>query len=187
MLTERQEMILRLVVDSYLSSARPGPSKDVASLPGVEWGASTVRSELALLEAEGYLTHPHTSAGRGPTDSGYRGYVDLLPERGQAAGEARVELGLSQLRREVDEAMRETTAALAQVTDLVAMATAPQLGATTTIHRVEVLRLQPNRVVVIAIASSGDVYRRVFEFERVVDPGLVEWASSYLNEQLVGP
>jgi heat-inducible transcriptional repressor len=81
--------------------------------------------------------------------------------------------------------MRETTAALARVTDLVAMATAPQL-ATATIHRIEVLRLQPNKVVVIAIASTGDVARRVFEFDRPVDPGLVEWASSYLNETLAG-
>jgi heat-inducible transcriptional repressor len=185
-LTERQELILRLVVDAYLASARPVPSKEVASMPGVEWGPSTVRAELALLETEGYLTHPHTSAGRVPTDSGYRRYVDLLLESGAAPGDARVELELSQLRREVDAAMRETTAALAQVTDLVAMATAPQLAATTTIHRVEVLRLQPNRVVVIVIASSGDVYRRVFEFGREVDTGLVEWASSYLNEQLTG-
>ncbi|HEY5332791.1 MAG TPA: heat-inducible transcription repressor HrcA, partial [Solirubrobacterales bacterium] len=184
MLTERQELILQLVVDAYLASARPVPSKEVAEMPGVEWGPSTVRSELALLEAEGYLTHPHTSAGRVPTDSGYRRYVDLLLESGQAPGDARVELQLSRLRREVDEAMRETTEALAQVTDLVAMATAPQLGATTTIHRVEVLRLQANRVVVIVIASTGDVYRRVFEFEREVDSGLVAWASSYLNEQL---
>src|SRR3954465_14194225 len=111
-------------------------------MPGVVWGPSTVRAELALLEAEGYLTHPHTSAGRVPTDSGYRRYVDLLLEAG-APPPAGVELELSRLRREVDEAMRETTAALARVTDLVAMATAPQLTATTTIHRVEVLRLQP--------------------------------------------
>jgi heat-inducible transcriptional repressor len=162
------------------------PSKEVADMPGVDWGPSTVRAELALLEAEGYLTHPHTSAGRIPTDSGYRRYVDLLLEAGQAPGEARVELELSRLRREVDEAMRETTMALAQVTDLVAMATAPQLAATTTIHRVEVLRLQPNRIVVIVIASTGDVAREVFEFERPVDHGLVEWAGSYLNEQLSG-
>jgi len=184
-LTERQELILRLVVDAYLASARPVPSKEVAEMPGVEWGPSTVRAELALLEEEGYLTHPHTSAGRVPTDSGYRRYVDLLLESGQAPGEARVDLELSRLRREVDEAIRETTAALAEVTDLVAMATAPQLTATT-IHRVEVLRLQPNRVVVIAIDSAGDVARRVFDFDSIVDPGLVEWASSYLNEQLVG-
>ncbi|MCW2987306.1 MAG: heat-inducible transcription repressor HrcA, partial [Solirubrobacterales bacterium] len=57
---------MQLVVDAYLASARPVPSKEVAELPEVEWGPSTVRSELALLEAEGFLTHPHTSAGRIP-------------------------------------------------------------------------------------------------------------------------
>jgi heat-inducible transcriptional repressor len=185
MLSERQELILRLVVDAYLASARPVPSKEVAERPEVEWGPSTVRSELALLEAEGYLTHPHTSAGRVPTDTGYRHYVDSLLASGALPAETRVELELSRLRREVDDAMRETTAALAQVTDLVAMATAPPL-ATATIHRVEVLRLQPTKVVVIAIASTGDVVRRVFEFDRLVDHGLVEWASSYLNERLTG-
>jgi heat-inducible transcriptional repressor len=185
MLSERQELILQLVVDAHLASARPVPSKEVAELPEVEWGPSTVRAELALLEAEGYLTHPHTSAGRVPTDAGYRRYVDLLLASGRTPADARVELELSRLRREVDEAMRETTAALAQVTDLVAMATAPPL-ATATIHRVEVLRLQPSAVVVIAIASTGDVARRVFEFDRPVDRGLVEWASSYLNESLAG-
>ena len=186
MLSERQELILRLVVEAHLDSARPVPSKDVAERPEIEWGPSTVRAELAALEAAGYLTHPHTSAGRVPTDLGYRRYVDMMLESGLTAVEPSSELQLSRLRREVDEAMRETTTALAQVTDLVAMATAPQPGFTATIHRVEVLRLQPNKVVVIAIASTGDVTRRVFEFDRPVDRGLVEWASSYLNESLAG-
>jgi heat-inducible transcriptional repressor len=185
-LSKRQELILQLVVDAYLASAKPVGSKEVADRPEVEWGPSTVRSELALLEAEGFLSHPHTSAGRVPTDSGYRRYVDLLLESGAPPAAARVELELSRLRREVDEAMRETTAALARVTDLVAMATAPSPSPAAIIHRVEVLRLTPNKVVVIAIASTGDVARRVFEFERPVDRGLVEWASSYLNESLSG-
>ena len=184
MLSERQELILRLVVDAHLASAKPVASKELAGRPEIEWGPSTVRAELAALEAAGLLTHPHTSAGRIPTEVGYRLYVDRLMESGTTA-DAGVGFELSQLRREVDEAMRETTAALAQVTDLVAMATAPPL-ATATIHRVEVLCLQPNKVVVIAIASTGDVGRRVFEFDRPVDPGLVEWASSYLNESLAG-
>ncbi len=153
-------------------------------LPEVEWGPSTVRAELAALEAAGFLSHPHTSAGRIPTDSGYRLYVDQLMQAG-VPPEARVGLELSQLRREVDEAMRETTMALAEVTDLVAMATAPT-PSSATIHRVEVLLLAPTRVVVIAIASTGDVVRRVFDFEAPVDPGLVMWASSYLNESLAG-
>jgi heat-inducible transcriptional repressor len=186
MLSERQELILQLVVDAYLASAKPVPSKEVAERPEVAWGPSTVRSELALLEAEGYLTHPYTSAGRVPTDVGYRRYVDLLMESGALPAETQVVLELSRLQREVDEAMRETTAALAQVTDLVAMATAPQSSLAATIHRVEVLRLQPGKVVVIAIASTGEVARRVFEFGHTVDPGLVEWASSYLNESLTG-
>ena len=185
-LSPRQELILRLVVDAYLASARPVASKEVAERPEVEWAPSTVRAELAALEAAGYLTHPHTSAGRVPTDAGYRRYVDtLLATRNPP--EARLEMQLSQLRREVEEAMRETTAALARVTDLVAMATAPApIAAAATIHRVEVLQLAVNRVVVIAIASSGDVARRVFEFDRPVDRGLVAWASSYLNESLSG-
>src|SRR3954470_21862973 len=111
MLSQRQELILRLVVDVHLDTARPVPSKEVAERPDVEWGPSTVRAELAALEAAGYLTHPHTSAGRVPTDTGYRHYVDLLLASGTPAPESEVELELSQLRREVDEAMRETTAA----------------------------------------------------------------------------
>src|SRR4051794_12875612 len=186
MLSQRQELILRLVVDVHLDTARPVPSKEVAERPEVEWGPSTVRAELAALEEAGYLTHPHTSAGRVPTDTGYRRYVDLMLETGQVPPSPGGELELSRLRREVDAAMRETTAALAEVTDLVAMATAPEPSLAATIHRVEVLQLQPNKVVVIGIASSGDVTRRVFEFGRPVDSGLVQWASSYLNESLSG-
>ncbi|HET9152593.1 MAG TPA: heat-inducible transcriptional repressor HrcA [Solirubrobacterales bacterium] len=186
MLSQRQELILRLVVESYLQTGRPVPSKEVAERPEVEWGPSTVRAELAALEAAGYLTHPHTSAGRVPTDAGYRRHVDSMLESGAMPSPPSVELELSRLRREVDAAMRETTAALAEVTDLVAMATAPEPSLTATIHRVEVLQLQPNKVVVIGIASTGDVTRRVFEFGRPLDRGLVEWASSYLNESLSG-
>lgn len=187
MLSERQELILRLVVEAYLASARPIGSRELAERREIEWGPSTVRSELAALEAEGYLTHPHTSAGRVPTDAGYRLYVEgLISAPPAVTPETEAELELSRLRREVDDAMRETTAALAQVTDLVAMATAPPPSIGATIHRVEVLQLAPHRIVVIAIASTGDVARRVFEFERPVDPGLVAWASSYLNESLTG-
>jgi heat-inducible transcriptional repressor len=183
-LSQRQELILRLVVDAYLASGKPVASKPIAERREVEWGPSTVRAELAALEAAGYLTHPHTSAGRVPTEVGYRYYVDRLIESGVPA-QTGVELELSRLRREIDEAMRETTTALAQVTDLMALATAPPL-ATATIHRVEVLLLQPTRVMAIAIASSGAIAKRVFDFEDPVDPGLVEWASSYLNESLAG-
>lgn len=185
MLSERQELILKLVVDAHLASGKPVASKLIAESGEVTWAPSTVRAELAALEAAGYLNHPHTSAGRVPTEVGYRYYVDRLIDSGTPPARAGAELQLSRLRREIDEAMRETTAALARVTDLMALATAPA-PATATIHRVEVLRLQPNKVMAIAIASTGAVAKRVFDFDRPVDPGLVEWASSYLNESLTG-
>jgi heat-inducible transcriptional repressor len=178
-------MILQLLVDAYLETGKPVPSKTIAVQREVEWGPSTVRSELAALEEAGLLTHPHTSAGRVPTDAGYRRYVDLLLESGPLPAQPGVELELSRLRREMDDAMRETTAVLAEVTDLMALVTAPPLE-TATIHRVEALRLQANVVMVIVITSTGAVTKRVFSFDALVDPGLVEWASSYLNESLSG-
>jgi len=182
-LSPRQELILKLVVDAYLASGKPVPSKELVELSEVEWGASTVRAELAALEAAGYLTHPHTSAGRVPTELGYRRHVDVMMAAGGPPAESGVEL---ELRREIDAAMRETTAALAQVTDLMALVMAPPETLAATIHRVEVLRLQPSRVMVVAIATNGTVAKRVFDFNAPVDAGLVEWASSYLNEQLSG-
>jgi heat-inducible transcriptional repressor len=136
MLSERQELILKLVVDAYLASGRPVASKPIAERDQVEWGASTVRAELAALETAGYLTHPHTSAGRVPTEAGYRYYVDSLMEAGLPPAAAEVELELSRLRREIDAAMRETTAALARVNDLMALVTAPPPGDTLYVHGV---------------------------------------------------
>jgi heat-inducible transcriptional repressor len=186
MLSERQQRILSLVVDSYLESGKPVGSKYLAGRADVPWSASTVRSELAELEAAGYLTHPHTSAGRIPTDVGYRFYADSLLASGlrqQApSGEG---LDLGEVRREVDAAMRETTSELSRITDLLALATAPP-PSTARIHRVEVLLLQPRVVMVVVIASNGAVTKRIFTFSEPLDPGLVEWASSYLNERLPG-
>jgi heat-inducible transcriptional repressor len=185
MLSERQQEILGMVVDSYLESGRPVGSKAIAGGKGIDWSASTVRGELAALESAGYLTHPHTSAGRIPTEAGYRFFADSLLTAAPVPARRAEVLDLSRMRREVDEAMRVTTTALSQVTDLLALATAPP-ASSSHIHRVEVLLLQPRVVMVVVIASNGAVTKRVFPFGRDVDPGLVEWASSYLNERLTG-
>jgi heat-inducible transcriptional repressor len=146
-----------------------------------------VRAELAELERAGFLSHPHTSAGRMPTDAGYRFYADSLLASGRRLETplGGVVADLTQVRREVDEAMRETTSELSRITDLLALATAPP-PSSTRIHRVEVLMLQPRVVMVVVIASNGAVTKRIFTFESPVDPGLVEWASSYLNERVAG-
>jgi heat-inducible transcriptional repressor len=185
-LTERQERILDLAVEAYLKTGEPVGSKAIAARDDVTWSPSTVRGELAELERDGYLTHPHTSAGRVPTDSGYRRYADsLLRSRDRTPLATGAGLGISRVRSEVETALRETTAALAQANDLLALATAPP-ASTATIHRIEVLLLQPRVVAVVAIGSGGEVSKRVFTFAEPVDHGLVEWASSFLNERLSG-
>jgi heat-inducible transcriptional repressor len=181
-LTPRQELLLGKVVDEFNATGQPVGSKALAADPDISYGPSTIRNELAVLEEQGLLAHPHTSAGRVPTDAGYRYFVDkLLPAKRE--GEAGLQLGL--VRREVDEAMRVTTETLSQVTNLLAIVSAPPI-ATTTIRHVEVLPLQPQVLMVVVITSTGGVSKRVFTFARAVDPGLADWASSYLNEQLVG-
>jgi heat-inducible transcriptional repressor len=185
MLSERQQRILDLVVGAYLDSGKPIGSAAIAENPDFDWSPSTVRSELAALEHDGYLTHPHTSAGRVPTDSGYRFYADALVAAEAKPGPATGTLDLSQMRREVEEALRETAATLSRMTDLLAVATAPP-PSLARIHRVEALQLQPGAVMVVVIASNGAVTKRMFNFAAAVDPGLVEWASSFLNERLAG-
>jgi heat-inducible transcriptional repressor len=183
-ISDRQRTILRTVVEAYVAGGHPMGSKMLAERPDLPWGPSTIRAELARLEELGLLQHPHTSAGRVPTDSGYRYYADGLLETGNLP--APRPLGDLQLtRHEVAEAMRTTTEQLSQVTNLLAIVSAPPLG-TTTIRRVEVLLLQPQVAMVVIITSTGGVSKRVISYEGPVDAGLVDWAHSYLNEVLPG-
>jgi heat-inducible transcriptional repressor len=183
-LTPRQTFLLRKLVEAHRELDQPVGSKWIAEQDDVPWGPSTVRAELAKLEDVGLLEHPHTSAGRIPTDRGYRVYVDELMTGG-ALPVPRKPLELTTMRREVDEAMRATSEQLSQVTSLLALVTAPPIE-TATIRRVEVLLLQPQVAMVVIITSTGGVTKRVISYEVPVDPGLVDWASSYLNEALGG-
>jgi len=184
MLTSRQERILCKVVDAYLQSGQPVASKSIAADPEFDCGPSTIRNELALLEEQGLLAHPHVSAGRMPTDAGHRYVVDLMLSSGEGlAVQRRMELSL--IRREVEEAMRATSETLSQMTNLLAVVSAPSLN-TATIRHVEVLALQPEVVMVVIITSSGGVSKMFATFERPVDSGLLAWAGEYLLERLVG-
>ena len=184
MLTPRQEVILRKVAESYAATGQPVASKTLAADPEFEWGPSTIRHELAELEAHGLLAHPHTSAGRLPTTAGQRYIVDrLLASPDQPAPFAT--LDLTHARREFDEALRVTTERLSEITNLLAVATAPALDSAT-IRHIEVLTLQAGIVLVVIITSSGAVSKFVCSFDAAVDPGLVAWAGEYLNERVGG-
>jgi heat-inducible transcriptional repressor len=183
-LSERQRQILRLVVEEYVATGQPVGSKSLVQRAGLSVSSSTVRSVLAELESRGFLTHPHTSAGRVPTERGYRYYVDRLLES-MDTRPGSFPLDLTRARSEVESALQATTEMLSQVTKLLALVSAPPPEAAT-IHHVEVLLLQPQVVMVVVITSAGGVTKRVYAFPEAIDPGLVKWAGQYLNDQLVG-
>ena len=183
-LTERQRRILRLVVEAYVTTGQPVGSKGLVERGGMDVSPSTVRNEFAALEGLGLLTHPHTSAGRVPTERGYRFYAGSVLDRVEARPGA-FPLDLTTVRHEVDAALQETTEMLSRVTRLLALVSAPPLE-TTTVRRVEVLLLQPDAVMILVITSTGGVTKRIVKYDGPVDPGLATWAGEYLNDRLAG-
>ncbi|HMB18774.1 MAG TPA: heat-inducible transcriptional repressor HrcA [Gaiellaceae bacterium] len=183
-LTDRQRQILRRLVEEYIATGQPIGSKHLVERAGLRVSPSTVRGELAELERLGLLTHPHTSAGRVPTEAGYRLFVHGLLDRLEPRP-VTVEIDLSRAGTEVESALQATTEALSQLTRLLALVSAPPLEAATVRH-VEVLALQPQLVVAVVITSTGGVTKRVFALGEPIDPGLVNWAAEYLNERTAG-
>ena len=183
-LSERQGEILRRVVEEFVATGQPVGSKTLVERADLRVSPSTVRAELAELESLGLLTHPHTSAGRTPTEAGYRYYADELLGRLEPQPPT-FPLDLASTSTEVESALQATTEMLSQVTRLLALVSAPPLEATHVRH-VEVLLLQPELVMVVVITSAGGVTKRLFHFEDPVDPGLAQWAGDYLNETVSG-
>lgn len=184
-ITPRQATILRAVVELHHASGRPVGSRAIVDGGVVDASPSTVRAELVQLQDLGLIATPHTSAGRVPTDEGYRLYVDtLVGQAVEPAGERMPALADDADAR-IEEALATTTQALAEATELLAVVTAPaRRGAL--VRHVEVLQLSPTRIVAVVITSTGDVARHVVTTRHPVDPGLVSWAGQYLDEQVAG-
>ena len=183
-ITRRKREILRRVVEEYVSTGQPVGSKSLVERAGIGASSSTVRAELADLETLGLLAHPHTSAGRVPTESGYRLYAEELVESIEGRP-GRLPVDLVAMRNELGAALQSVTEMLSQSTRLLALVSAPSLESATVRH-VEVLALQPRVVMVVLITTTGGVTKRFFETEDLVDPGLASWAREFLNERVAG-
>ena len=183
-LTDRQRALLRAVVEECIATGQPVGSRTLLERTRLDVSSSTVRAELAELESLGLLTHPHTSAGRVPTEAGYRYYADGLLKQLEP-NPIPFPLDLSAAQAEVDSALQATTEMLSEVTRLLALVSAPPLESAT-IRHVEVLLLQPQVVMVVVITSARTVTKRVYAFAEPVDRGLVSWAGQYLNDALTG-
>lgn len=184
MLKPRQEQVLRAVIEEYIATGAPVGSRHLSERFAFGVAPSTIRNDLAEMEEAGMLAHPHTSAGRVPTDAGYRHYVNvILRERCEPAPD--VVIDHDSARREIDDALRETAEAVSKVTELLAVVSSPAVT-TSTVRHVEILTLQARLVMVVIITSSGQVTKRVFRFAEPIDEGLAGFARAYLNERLVG-
>lgn len=191
MLTERQRTILNAVTERYIGTGNPIGSKELAGTVGLPVSSSTVRNEFALLEEKGYLTHPHTSAGRVPTDLGYREFVDHLMSgsltrlsgRPGAGSGAMAGMQTEDLAGEIDTALQQATDAMSRATNLLALVLAPRMSGARLVHA-ELLMLHPHELMYVFIVSTGAVMKGTIDLPGVVDAGLVEWARTYLNESL---
>jgi heat-inducible transcriptional repressor len=183
-LTERQARLLKAVIIEHQATQRPVGSRTLVERGVVAASASTIRYELGRLEEIGLLEHPHTSAGRVPTDLGYRMYVDRLVDSADLAASRRTAAPVERAAR-LDEAIAHVTQALAEATELLALVTAPAARGAV-IRHIEVVQLQATRLVVVCITAAGDVTRHVVDSGIPIDGGLVDWAGAYLNETVCG-
>src|SRR5436305_1771939 len=166
MLDERKAAILRVVVEEYIETAQPVGSSHVAAVPSLSVSSATVRNEMSVLERDGYLVQPHTSAGRIPTDKGYRFFVDSLTEPGplDPGRKQQVKDFFAKAHGELEQMLQDTSRLLVGLTDYAAVVTAPT-HEVATIRSAQVVGLAPRAALLVVVLSNGVVEKRTLELE----------------------
>lgn len=187
MLDERKASILRAVVEEYIQTAQPVGSGHVAKAPGVGVSPATVRNEMAVLEDEGYLHQPHTSAGRVPTDKGYRFFVDSLSEPGRlgAAEAQQVRTFFQKAHGEIEQMLADTSRLLSNITDYAAVVVAPP-HEVATVRSVQLVGLSARLALLVVVYSNGAIDKRTIELDDDVDELRLNAATAHLSTHLVG-
>jgi heat-inducible transcriptional repressor len=182
----RRLEILRAIVDEYVSTQEPVGSKSIAARSGLGISPATIRNEMAVLEDEGLITHPHTSAGRIPTDLGYRVFVDKLATVKPLSGAERraIETFLEGA-LDLDDVVLRTVRLLADVTKQVAVVQYPSMVKSRVRH-VELVALTPSRLMMILITDSGRVEQRVLELATDVTDLFLSTLRNQLNNAVMG-
>ena len=186
-LDARKSTILRRVISEHIQTGQPIGSAHVVRDGEIDVSAATVRSDMAALEREGYLTHPHTSAGRVPTDKGYRFFVDQLDDATalDPASEEQVEAFFERAHGELERMLRDTSRLLSQLTDYASVVVAPTHGALS-IRSSLLTRLGPRTALLVVVLSDGAVAKRSLEIDAALTDADAERANQALREQLPG-
>jgi heat-inducible transcriptional repressor len=187
MLDERKAAILQAVVEEYIDTAQPVGSGHVAKAPGVDVSSATVRNEMASLESEGYLRQPHTSAGRVPTEKGYRFFVDHIrhPTRLAARSDEEVRDFFARAHGEVEQMLSETSSLLSNLTNLASVVVAPApMGAV--IRSIQAVGLSTSAAVLVVVLSDGTIDKFTLELPDGASPERLAAASAHLTHHLDG-
>jgi heat-inducible transcriptional repressor len=187
MLDERKTAILRAIVQEYIATAQPVGSGHVAALAGVQVSSATVRNEMAVLEQEGYLVQPHTSAGRIPTDKGYRYFVDHLTERSGLDSVTQQQVGafFDATHVRLEELLHRTSHLLATLSAHTSLIVGPAADRAT-VRSVQVVTVSSRVAVVVAVLSNGSVENETIEFHSELSDARVAAASAHLQRVLGG-
>lgn len=189
MLNERRRTVLAALVNEYVASVQPVGSKLLVERYQLGCSPATVRSELAALEETGYVFQPHVSAGRVPTDSGYRAFVNhvvaVAPAELDVPEAEGVRRFYAEAEHELTDILRETSALLSRLTSYVAVVAAPTLRRAR-IRRVTLVPLGTRRASVVVVTDSGQVASRTVEFDRDVTAETLGSVESYLSRTLDG-
>ena len=187
MLDDRKAAILRAVVEEYIDTAQPVGSGHLVRSAGMDVSAATIRNEMAALERDGYLAQPHTSAGRIPTEKGYRFFVDTLDATTPLEPHQRqqVKSFFGRAHGEIEQMLAETSRLLSDLTANTAMVVRP-MPEHSTIRSAQLVSLAPRVVLLVVVLSNGAVEKRTLEFPAEVSEERVLAASVHLSARLVG-
>ncbi|HET9689751.1 MAG TPA: heat-inducible transcriptional repressor HrcA [Acidimicrobiales bacterium] len=188
MLDDRKAAILRAVVEEYIRTAQPVGSAHVAGRADLSVSSATVRNEMGALEKEGYLAQPHTSAGRVPTDKGYRFYVDSLAPTGgvlEASSAVRVRDFFARAHGELERMLADTSRLLSGLTGTAAVVVAPAHDVAT-VRSVQLVALGGRVALVLVVLSNGTVEKRALEIDDDTSEAVLGAASVHLTRSLVG-
>ena len=184
-LAERQRELLRAVIREYIATAEPVASAALVRRYGFDVSSATIRNELAALEEMGLLTHPHTSAGRVPTDLGYRYFIENLMPRTSLlpAEQVTVSHQFQQAMSNTEEWLRLATSTLARLTAAAAIAT-PPANARATLKHVEAVPINERRVLLVAVLDGGTVHEQLVELREPVSTDQLRRLSARLTAEL---
>ncbi len=186
-LDSRKAAILNAVVNEYIGSALPVGSQHVVDAPGVSVSSATVRSDMAALERDGYLAQPHTSAGRIPTDKGYRFFVDQLGGPGplDPGGRQQVRQFFDHAHGEIEEMLERTSGLLADLTDCTAMVVGPS-HESAAVRSVQLVGLGHRLALVVVVLADGAVQKQSIELPEDADEAVVSEAGGRLAAHALG-